>query len=95
MLVSGREDSIRIIGYSTEYAGDFARLNYQWIEHYFRIEEEDRAALDHPEAYAIAPGGEIFFVLQGDLPDGGADMGNLHCCRRSKSTSQGNLPVST
>lgn len=66
MLVSGREDSNRIIGYSPEYAGDFARLNYQWIEHYFRIEEEDRAALDHPEAYAIAPGGEIFFVLQGD-----------------------------
>jgi GNAT superfamily N-acetyltransferase len=57
---------MRIIGYSPEYAGDFARLNYQWIEHYFRIEEEDRAALDHPEVYAIAPGGQIFFVLQGD-----------------------------
>jgi GNAT superfamily N-acetyltransferase len=64
--VSGPEHSVRIIGYSPEYAGDFARLNYQWIEHYFRIEDEDRAALDHPEAYAIAPGGQIFFVLQGE-----------------------------
>jgi len=61
----GPQDSIRIIGYSSQYARDFARLNYQWIEHYFRIEDEDRAALDHPEAYAIVPGGEIFFVLQG------------------------------
>ena len=62
----GPQDSIRIIGYSSQYARDFARLNYQWIEHYFRIEDEDRAALDHPEAYAIVPGGEIFFVLQGE-----------------------------
>jgi GNAT superfamily N-acetyltransferase len=62
----GSQDSIRIIGYSSQYARDFARLNYQWIEHYFRIEDEDRAALDHPEAYAIVPGGEIFFVLQGE-----------------------------
>lgn len=61
-----KEGTIHIIGYSPEYAGDFARLNYQWIEHYFRIEDEDRAALDHPEAYAIAPGGEIFFVLLGE-----------------------------
>ena len=53
----------RIIGYKPEYAADFARLNYQWIEHYFRIEPEDRAALDHPEDYAIKTGGEIFFVL--------------------------------
>lgn len=55
---------LRIVGYRPEYAADFARLNYQWIEHYFRVEDEDRAALDQPESYAIAPGGEIFFVLR-------------------------------
>ena len=57
---------MRIVGYSAKYAVDFARLNYQWIEQYFRIEDEDRAALDQPEHYAIAPGGEIFFVLIDD-----------------------------
>ena len=54
---------MRIVSYREQYAEDFARLNYQWIEHYFRIEDEDRAALDYPESYAITPGGEIFFVL--------------------------------
>lgn len=57
---------MRIVSYSEQYAEDFARLNYQWIEQYFRIEDEDRAALDHPESYAIALGGEIFFVLIDD-----------------------------
>ena len=57
---------MRITGYSPAYAADFARLNYQWIEQYFRIEDEDRTALDHPEAYAIEPGGEIFFLLIGE-----------------------------
>ena len=54
---------MHIIGYSPDFAADFARLNYQWIEKYFRIEDEDRAALDYPEAYAVEPGGEIFFLL--------------------------------
>lgn len=57
------ERVIHIVGYSAEYAADFARLNYEWIEHYFQVEDEDRVALDNPQAYAIAPGGEIFFVL--------------------------------
>lgn len=65
---------MRITGYSPDYAEDFARLNYQWIEHYFRIEDEDRAALDHPEAYAIEPGGEIFFLLIDEQVVGTAAM---------------------
>jgi len=67
MTMSGQQQTmIRIVGYDRAYVLDFAELNYQWIEKYFHIEDEDRAALDHPEAYAIDPGGEIFFVLLGD-----------------------------
>ena len=44
-------------------------MNYQWITEFFVIEPEDRAALDHPEAYAIDNGGEIFFLL--DRSSGG------------------------
>ena len=57
--------SPEIVGFDTRYAEAFARLNYQWIEHYFAVEAEDRRALDHPFEYAIAPGGEIFFALLG------------------------------
>ena len=42
----------------------FAELNYQWIEQYFEVEEEDRKALENPEGYALDPGGEIFFVVE-------------------------------
>ena len=55
--------SFEIVGFDPRYAEAFARLNYQWIEHYFAVEPEDRRALDHPFEYAIAPGGEIFFAL--------------------------------
>ncbi len=58
-------DGARVVGYHPEYAADFARLNYQWIETYFAVEPEDRLALDNPQAYAIDRGGEIFFVLTG------------------------------
>ena len=60
----GKNNDIVIVGYHAKYAGDFAALNYQWIREFFVIEPEDRAALDHPEAYAIENGGEIFFVLE-------------------------------
>jgi ribosomal protein S18 acetylase RimI-like enzyme len=54
---------IEIVGYSARLAPDFARLNYEWIERYFRIEEHDREMLDSPHEYIIEPGGEIFFAL--------------------------------
>ena len=60
--------SFEIVGFDPRYAEAFARLNYQWIGHYFAVEPEDRRALDHPFEYAIAPGGEIFFaLLQGQV----------------------------
>ena len=59
-----------------KYADDFAALNYQWITEFFVIEPEDRAALDHPEAYAIDNGGEIFFLL--DRSSGG-EHGHWYC----------------
>jgi len=67
--VREKNNSIVIVGYHPKYADDFAALNYQWITEFFVIEPEDRAALDHPEAYAIDNGGEIFFLL--DRSSGG------------------------
>lgn len=56
----------KLVTYDPRYAADFAALNYEWIETFFAIEEEDRRALDDPQGYAIDPGGEIFFVLEAD-----------------------------
>jgi GNAT superfamily N-acetyltransferase len=58
--------TLAIVGFDVRYADAFAHLNYQWIEHYFAVEDEDRRALDYPFEYAIAPGGEIFFALMGE-----------------------------
>ena len=65
---------VSLVTYDPRYAADFARLNYRWIEEYFAIESEDRAALDNPEAYAIDSGGEIFFVLEGNTVVGTVAM---------------------
>ena len=43
----------------------FYRLNAQWLERHFRIEDIDRAVLSDPERYILAPGGAIFFARLG------------------------------
>ncbi len=57
-------EPVEVVTFRPRYAPDFAALNYQWIEQYFEVEAEDRKALENPLAYAIEPGGEIFFLLE-------------------------------
>ena len=65
---------VHIVDYEVRFASHFASLNYQWITEYFRVEEEDRKALDDPEGYAIKPGGNIFFLLEDETPVGTVAM---------------------
>ena len=65
---------VQIVDYEVRFASYFASLNYQWITEYFRVEEEDRKALDDPEGYAIKPGGNIFFLLEDETPVGTVAM---------------------
>lgn len=58
-------DSIRIVPYRPALAPAFAELNREWIEGLFRLEAADRKVLDHPEREIIAPGGQIFFAMDG------------------------------
>lgn len=53
----------QVTTYQARYRGDFARLNYAWIEKYFAIEDVDRRVLDDPEHEILAKGGEIFFLI--------------------------------
>ena len=54
---------IQIVSFDVGFAPDFARLNYEWIDQYFRVEDHDREMLDDPAHYIINEGGEIFFAL--------------------------------
>jgi ribosomal protein S18 acetylase RimI-like enzyme len=53
-----------VVRFRLEYRDDFERLNRQWIESLFRIEGMDEAQLSDPAGTIIAPGGEIFFVVE-------------------------------
>lgn len=55
--------SVEIIDYSPKFQGDFKRLNTEWIEKYFTLEESDHQALDRPEEKILNPGGHIFMAL--------------------------------
>lgn len=56
-------DQVEITDFRDEYAEAFARLNYEWIEKYFGIEEHDREQLDNPRESVIDSSGQIFFAL--------------------------------
>lgn len=54
-----------IVPYRPELREAFGTLNRAWIERFFRLEEADVSVLDDPEGAIIAPGGQIFFALDG------------------------------
>ena len=53
---------IEIIDYSPEFYNDFKRLNYEWIEKYFKLEDTDRQSLNHPGKKILQPGGHIYMA---------------------------------
>jgi len=55
-----------VVTYREEWRGEFERLNREWIETWFVLEEADLAIFRDPVATIIRPGGQIFFVLEGD-----------------------------
>lgn len=44
---------IKIITYSGQYKADFIRLNTEWIETYFSLEESDLKTFSHIDSYII------------------------------------------
>ncbi|HEY5940117.1 MAG TPA: GNAT family N-acetyltransferase [Gemmatimonadales bacterium] len=55
-----------VVRYREEFRSAFERLNREWIEAYFVLEPADRQILGDPRRKILDPGGQVFFVLEGD-----------------------------
>ncbi len=58
------EKTIKVVPFQEKYADDFKRLNLEWIEKYFSVEEMDIKQLEQPQKNIIEAGGEIYFVIE-------------------------------
>jgi putative acetyltransferase len=59
------EPDARLVEYSPDGAPDFERLNREWLAEFFHVEEKDIRHFADPGATIVAPGGQIFFVVEG------------------------------
>ena len=57
---------IRITTYEPRYKQDFIRLNKQWIETWFRLEQSDLDTFAHIDDCIIGRGGQIFLAINDD-----------------------------
>ncbi|WP_026461585.1 bifunctional helix-turn-helix transcriptional regulator/GNAT family N-acetyltransferase [Adhaeribacter aquaticus] len=53
---------IEIVDYAPDFQKDFKKLNVEWIEKYFRLEEKDLLSLNNPQAYILDKGGHIIMA---------------------------------
>ncbi len=60
--------TIEVLDFAPEYRDDFEKLNLEWLEKFFAVEELDKKMLLHPEEEIIQKGGFILFArLQGEI----------------------------
>ena len=57
---------LRVVPYREDFRAAFEQLNRDWIETYFVLEDADRAVFADPAGAILQPGGQIFFVVEGD-----------------------------
>jgi putative acetyltransferase len=58
--------AITLHDWRPEWRPQFERLNLDWLERYFSVEDIDRRVLGDPERYILAPGGHVFFAAEGE-----------------------------
>src|ERR1700744_6465558 len=93
--------SVSIVDYTPAYQQAFRRLNEEWITKYFRMEESDYKALDHPQEYIIDKGGHIYIGLYKDQPvaacalipmeDGGFELAKMAVSPKAQGLGIGYL----
>jgi ribosomal protein S18 acetylase RimI-like enzyme len=62
----GETASLQIVPFEPALREHFYRLNAQWLERHFHIEDLDRRVLTEPETQVLQSGGAIFFARLGD-----------------------------
>lgn len=55
---------MKIIDFNSKYTQDFTRLNLEWLNRYFWVENHDKEVLLNPQSYIIDKGGFIFFIQE-------------------------------
>ena len=58
--------SVRVVEYEERWREDFARLNLEWVERWFTVEDADRAVLDDPGGHVLRDGGRILIAVDDD-----------------------------
>jgi len=59
-------NEVQIATWRPELREHFERLNRAWLEEFGLFEDVDRVYLQRPEDLILAPGGQIYFALDGD-----------------------------
>lgn len=67
---------IEVVDYEPRFAEAFRTINLEWVEEMFAVEAADLAALNDPEGYILADGGQIRLALLDKVPVG---AGALKC----------------
>jgi DNA-binding MarR family transcriptional regulator len=93
--------AVEIVDYTPDYQQAFRQLNEEWITKYFRMEESDYKALDHPREYIIDKGGHIYIGLYKGEPvaacalipmdDGGFELAKMAVSPRAQGLGIGYL----
>jgi len=74
-------NSVEILDYSPEYKEYFQKLNYEWLEKYFQVEELDKIILLNPEEQIIKQGGFVLFARMGEKV-----VGTIAILKRDETT---------
>ena len=59
---------VEILSYNKNLDKYFKKLNYEWLQKYFEVEDIDERILNNPEKEIVKKGGEIFFArINGEI----------------------------
>lgn len=58
-------DEVKIVDFAPEYEDYFKKLNYEWLNKHFKVEDYDQKVLLNPEKEIIQKGGFVFFARLG------------------------------
>ena len=61
--MSAKAETVRLVSWRPDLRPHFERLNLEWIERWFAVEEDDRKVFADPAGHIVVPGGHIFFVV--------------------------------